>query len=452
MEAPPAKANAQATFHAAPKPLPAGAVVADSVGFLGPNHNMIIPETKLLDAWPQGGPRAVWEMNKGSGYAAPAVVGERLILFHRVGDHDTVDCLRAATGERYWQFDYPTTYRDRYGYSDGPRATPVVGHDSVYVFGNEGKLHCLELTTGRLRWARDLRKEFKLRAGFFGLGSTPLIEGDKLIVNVGAVPDGPCVIALDCKTGKVLWGSGKDWAMSYASPVPATIHGKRRVLVFAGGETNIGEPVTGGLLCIDPVDGKLDFAFPWRGDRRESVNASNPLVFGNRVFISECYGAGGAMIEISPDFKPTLLWENKGFGTHFMVALHQDGFLYGVDGHGPNDAFLACVDAATGKEQWKMQPEWKEPVGERLLIAGTYRAHLLQSDGKTWMLGEFGHLLRVELTPKEFKEKQRAWLFAASETWTPPVLSHGLLYICQNNPDGRSKKEPRVICYDLRGE
>lgn len=457
VDTPAATPNAQATVHAAARPLPAGAQVADSASFLGPNHNGVIPETRLIDQWPAGGPRAVWEMTKGSGYAAPAVVGERLILFHRAGDEDVVECLRAATGERFWSFRYPTRYRDRYGYSDGPRATPVVGHDSVYTLGSQGKLHCLELTTGRVRWARDLRTEFKLRAGFFGLGSTPLIEGDKLIVNVGAVPDGPCVAAFDCRTGRMVWGTGKDWGMSYASPVPATVHGKRRVMVFAGGETNIGEPVTGGLLSIDPADGAVDFAFPWRGDRRESVNASNPLVLGNRVFISECYGAGGAMIEITPDFKPKLIWENKGFGTHFMVALHQPtgeggGYLYGVDGHGPNDAFLACVDAATGKEQWKMQPEWKEPVGQRLLIAGTYRAHLLQADGKTWMLGEFGHLLRVELTPKGFEEKQRATLFSATETWTPPVLSRGLLYVCQNNPDRKSGKDARILCYDFRAE
>jgi outer membrane protein assembly factor BamB len=445
------------TFHAAAKPLPAGAVVAESASFLGPNHNLVVPETKLLDVWPDAGPRAVWEMTKGSGYAAPAVLGDRLVLFHRVEGNDVVDCLHPATGQRYWRFTYPSTYRDRYGYSDGPRATPVIGHDSVYTLGCEGKLHCLELTTGRVRWARDIKTEFKLRPGFFGLGSTPLIEADKLIVNVGAVPDGPCVVAFDCKTGKAVWGAGKDWGMSYASPVPAVIHGKRRVMVFAGGETNIGEPVTGGLLSIDPDNGKVDFAFPWRGDRRESVNASNPLVIGNRVFISECYGAGGAMVEILPDFKPKLIWENKAFGTHFMVALHKDGdapggYLYGIDGHGPADAFLACVDAATGKEQWKMQPEWKEQVGQRLLIAGTYRAHLLQADGKTWMLGEFGHLLRVELTPKEFRDKQRATLFTATETWTPPVLSRGLMYICQNNPDRRNETKPRVICYDFREE
>ena len=158
------------------------------------------------------------------------------------------------------------------------------------------------------------------------------------------------------------------------------------------------------------------------------------------------------MLEVTPDFKVKQLWTQEKFGMHFMVPLHKEGYLYGVDGHGPADAFLVCVDAATGKEAWRTQPEWKEQVGERRLTAGTYRAHLMEVDGKTLMLGEFGHLLWVDLSPKQFEQKQRAWLFAAGETWSPPVLSRGLLYINQNSPDGRSHKEPRLICYDLRGK
>lgn len=452
LPAPAAAKNSDTTFHAAPKPLPAGAQTTDWPCFLGPNHNLVVPETKLLKELPATGPRAVWEMKKGSGYASPAVVGDRLLLFHRVANRETLDCLKADTGERYWRHDYPVTYVDRYGYCDGPRASPIVAGDSVFILGVEGKLSCLELSTGRGRWSRNLREEFKLRPGFFGAGSTPLVEGDSLIVNIGALPDGPCVAAFDLKTGKMRWGAGKAWAMSYASPVPATIHGKRRVLVFAGGETDFREEVTGGLLCIDPANGKVDFTFPWRGNRRESVNASTPLVFdGNKVLISECYGAGGTVLEITPDFQAKQLWSNESFGTHFMTAHYKDGYLYGVDGHGPGDAFLVCVDAKTGKEQWRKQPEWKEQVGERRLTMGTYRAHLMEADNRIWMLGEFGHLLVVELSPKGCEEKQRATLFLAGETWSPPVLSRGLLYINQNTPDPKNGTEPRMICYDLRG-
>lgn len=445
--------HADLTFHAAPRPLPAGAVTSDWAHFLGPTFDCRSPETKLAADFPGNGPPLVWEVKKGSGYAAPVIAGERLVLFHRVGDEERVDCLHPATGQRHWSFAYPSAYRDRYGYSDGPRASPTIAGDSVFAFGAEGKLHCLELSTGRVRWRRDIREEFKLTQNFFGVGSTPLVEGDKLIINVGA-KGGPCVAAFDVATGKLLWGAGGEWGPSYAAPVPATLHGRRRVLVFAGGESN---PPTGGLLCVDPATGKVDFTFPWRGDRRESVNASAPLVLDNdKVFISECYGAGGALLQVNPDGTAKEVWTNESFGTHFMTAVRKDGHLYGVDGHGPHDAFLVCVELATGKEVWRMQPEWEQTVegraGPRRLRMGTYRAWLMPVGGRFLCLGEFGHLLWADLMPGGFKPLDRAELFLAGETWTPPVLSRGLLYVCQNTATSdAARTQPRLLCYDLRG-
>lgn len=450
--APAAATNADVTFHAAPKPLPAGAVTGDWPHFLGPSYDYRSPETKLLQKFGDNGPPLVWEMKKGSGYAAPVVVGERLVLFHRVGDEERVDCLHPATGQRYWSFAYPTNYADRYGYSDGPRASPTIAGDSVFTFGAAGKLHCLELATGRVRWMRDIPGDFKLSQNFFGVGSTPLVEQGKVIVNVGA-KNGPCVAAFDVKTGAMVWGAGDAWGPSYASPIPATVHGKRRVFVFAGGESH---PPTGGVLCVDPATGAVDFTFPWRGNRRESVNASSPLVLdGRRLFISESYGAGGTLLDLLPGGAARPLWANDAFGTHFMLAVRKDGHLYGVDGHGPHDAFLVCVELETGKEVWRTQPEWEQTVqgraGPRRMRMGTYRAWLMPVDGRHLMLGEFGHLLWADLSPPGFKELSRAQLFLAGETWTPPALSRGLLYVCQNASSlDASATRPRLFCYDLR--
>jgi len=306
------------TFHAAPKPLPAGAVTHDWPCFLGPTHNAISTETKLLQTLPPAGPPLVWEVKRGSGYAAPAVVGDRLVVFHRVGDEEVIDCLEPATGKRYWHAAYATTYRDRYGYCDGPRCAPVIDDGRVYTYGAEGKLHCLSLATGQVLWKRDILDEFKLDQNFFGVGATPLIDGNLLIINVGA-KDGPCVAAFDKTNGKMVWGAGDAWGPSYASPIPADVQGRHVVFVFAGGESR---PATGGLLCIDPANGKLLATFPWRGRRYESVNASSPLIVGNRVFVSECYGAGGVALDIAPDFSLTPVWKSKDLGTHFMTALH----------------------------------------------------------------------------------------------------------------------------------
>ncbi|HUR57628.1 MAG TPA: PQQ-binding-like beta-propeller repeat protein [Opitutaceae bacterium] len=448
--APAAGENPDVTFRAAPKPLAKRAVTSDWPSFLGPTHNMVSTETALLKNFPPEGPRVVWEMKKGDGFAGPAIQGDRLILFHRVGGEERVECLHPLDGKRYWQHRYPSAYKDRYGFNPGPRASPVVADGRVFTFGAEGKLHCLDLQTGQVLWQRDILGEFNLKQNFFGVGATPLVEGGQVIINVGA-PGGPCVAAFDVATGKMTWGAGGEWGPSYASPIPATMHGKRRVFVFAGGESR---PATGGLLCVDPATGNVDFTFPWRGDRYESVNAASPVIIGHRVFVAECYGAGGALVEVLPDGGVKPVWKNPTFGMHFMSAVVKGDHLYGVDGHGPQDAELVCVELATGREVWRHQPIWEEPAaantGGRAMKLGTFRASLLMIDGKTLCLGEFGHLLWLDLAPDGYHEMARAWLFAGTETWTPPVVSRGLLYVSQNSRGMFHNEPQRLFCYDLR--
>jgi len=360
-----------------------------------------------------------------------------------------VECLHRETGERYWQFAYPTDFEDRYGYNNGPRASPVIDGDRVYTYGAEGKLHCLKLETGQVYWKRDLRGEFKVPQDFFGVASTPLIEGDLLIVNVGA-PGGPTVAAFDKKSGKLVWGAGDQWGASYASPVPANVNGRRRIFVFAGGESR---PPSGGLLSIDPQNGAIDFAFPWRSKSYESVNAACPLVIGNQVFISASYKTGGALLNILPNGGQSVAWTTQDLATHFNTAIYKDGYLYGFDGRNEPDASLVCLELKTGKVMWRVNPEWEESVtfegqAQRKTL-GTFRGTLLWVDGKFLCLGELGHLLWLDLTPQGYKQLSRAWLFPARETWALPVLSRGLLYVSQNTRDIYGGP-PRLLCYDLR--
>jgi outer membrane protein assembly factor BamB len=436
--------------HAKPKPLPAGAVTHDWTTFQGPTHNAVSTETKLLKEWPEGGPPLIWELSKGTGYSSPAIQGDRLVYFHRMGKEAIVECLHPETGDLYWEFRYPTEFEDRFGYNNGPRCSPVIDGDRVFIYGAEGKLICLKLDTGQVIWSRDLTTEFNVPQDFFGVSCTPLVEGQFLIINLGA-PGGPCVVGIDKETGRIAWGAGSKWGPSYASPVPATIHGQRRVLVFAGGESR---PPTGGLMCIDPTNGKVDLEFPWRSTVYESVNASCPVVVGDQVFVSANYFTGSAMLQIRPDFSHALQWTNKDLGTHWMTSLAHDGYLYGFDGHFEQDSAFVCIEAATGKTMWREQPEWPEVVTirgqERRVIAGTYRACLLQVDGSFLCLGEMGHLLWMDLSPKGFQLRQRAWLFQAEQTWSLPVLSHGLLYISQNARGMINRESPRLMCYDLR--
>lgn len=441
------------THVAEPKPLPAGAVTHDWTTFLGPTHNAVSTETKLLKEFPKGGPKIVWELAKGNSYASPAIRGDLLVFPHRVGGEVLVDCLHPVTGERYWQFRYPSQYQDRYGYDNGPRSSPVIDGDRVYVYGAEGKLFCLQLQTGRLFWKRDIASEFNVPQDFFGTAQTPLIAGDVLIVNVGA-PGGPCVVGFDQRTGRVAWTAGDQWGPSYSSPVPATIHGKRRVFVFAGGDSR---PPIGGLLSLDPQTGAVDFEFPWRSRSYESVNAACPVVIGDRVFISASYQAGSALLRIQPDFSYETEWTTRDVGTHWNTAVYDDGYLYAFDGRNEPDASLVCVDVKTGEVVWRKVPEWEETIElngrEQKLLLSTYRGSLLKVDGRFLCLGELGHLLWLDLSPEGYKVLDRTWLFAAQHAWALPVVSRGLLYVSQNTRDTFFKrKPPRLICYDLRAE
>jgi outer membrane protein assembly factor BamB len=434
---------AQTRVLGAPKPLSPHAVTDDWPSFLGPTHDAVSSETRLTRTLP---PPLVWEFPKGTSYSSPAIVRERLLFLHRVGNEEVVECLHPETGASRWRFRYGTAFEDRYGYNNGPRASPVIAEQRGFTLGAEGKLHCFDLESGALVWRRDLRREYRVPQDFFGTASTPLVYDKQLIVNVGA-PGGPCVVALDATTGKEVWRAGTAWGPSYATPVPARVHGQPRVFVFAGGESR---PPTGGLMSINPTNGHVDFSFPWRSRSYESVNASCPVVFNNKVFISASYRTGGALLEIRPDFTHRVVWTTQEFGLHFNTPIHRGGYLYGFDGRNEPDASLACVDAATGAVVWRETPQWTETLDGRQATVGPYRGSLLAVDGAFLCIGEVGHLMWLDLTPRGYRELARAWLFPARESWTLPVLSRGLLYVTQNTRDLLRKSGPRLLCYDLR--
>ena len=426
------------------KPLAAGAATSDWPRLLGPAHNATSPETHLLHEFPKSGLPVVWEKEKGNGFGGPAISGDRMVIFNRVDNQETVQCLDPKTGNELWKMAYPAPYRPRYGGSEGPRTSPVIDGGRVFVFGISGWLHCCDLATGAIVWKHDLLHELSMGSAFFGYGSTPLILDGRLIVQVGGRYEGKPVntVAFDPATGKLLWAAAHEWGASYASPVPAKLHGRQCVLVFAGGESR---PPTGGLLVIDAATGQVLGAAEHRADIAESVSAASPVVISAepgkpaRVLVSESYSAGGACFEIAPDFSIKRAWQSDKFDLYWMTPLVRDGYLYGFAGQSERLAGLVCQDAATGREMWRSD-----------LGGGFGRASLLAVDGSALCLGEFGDLAWIELSPKGPALKSRVKLFNAPETWTLPAISQGLLYVSQNER-GANGTKPRIICYDLRG-
>jgi outer membrane protein assembly factor BamB len=447
------------TFHAAPKPLPKGAVVEDWPRFLGMRDNATSQETKLLKKWPQGGPKKVWELTTGEGYACPILAEGKLIYFHRLEDSDgddpaagseIIDCLDPQTGKRLWRFSYPASYRDRYGFSPGPRSSPVVRQGRIYVVGVTAIFHCLDLTTGKKIWRRDLKKEYNIPQGFFGYGPTPVVWNDRIIVNVGGKAakenESVCVIALDRKFGKTLWEVKDNWGASYASPTVTKLQGKDCALVLAAGESR---PAHGGLLTIDVQTGKVYDRFPWRANIYESVLASSPFVLGhNQVYIGDCYQRGGVTLAFDENLKSKVVWKERFFGMHWMMPLLIDGHIYGFAGRNIPDTQFKCANARTGEIIWENDMRWRENGR----VNSLFRASLLQADGRVFCLGEDGVLAELKLTPQGPEIIQRVRLFAARSSWTLPSLHKGLLYVSQNEFELVTKQAPRIICYDFRGE
>jgi len=467
------------TFHAAPKPLSKDAKTSDWARVLGPTDDAISPETHLSKKWAAGEPQAVWEVAMGEGYTSPAISGDYCVIFHAQEGKETIECLQRETGKRFWSHDYPISYQDRYGFGNGPRGSPVIADGVVVTYGVTCELRALDLKTGKLLWKRDLRAEMHVPQDFFGAGGTALILDGRVIVNVGgkkaAIEDseglrdrkerlaeaGVSVASFDLKSGEVFWKVEDAWGASYASPIPAKLHGQLKVLVYAGGES---DPATGGLMCIDPVSGKLHSKFAWRDDEYIQAIGTSPVVIPekNRAFITTAYPKGrplgGAMVEYDAEFQPKEVWQSKKLGVHWMNPVYHEGHLYAIDGETEPKSRLVCVNADTGAEVWEQKIEWEDAefskqTGRanptRLSIL---RASLLKVDGAFLCLGEIGSLHWLDLSPAGAKVIAQAQPFYALNTWSLPVLSHGLLYVRQQARDLMQKTGERVICLDLRGE
>ena len=238
--------------------IPVQLLAVDWPQFLGPERNGIYRGPELSEKWPASGPRVVWRKQIGEGLAGPVVAQNRLILFHRVDNSEVVDSFDARTGAAQWRHAYPTTYKDDFGFDEGPRAVPVVADGVVFTFGAEGRLHAIDLATGKPAWNVDAMKQFGVPKGFFGAAGSPLIEGGRVIANVGGKNAG--IVAFDTKTGKVLWAATTH-AASYSSD--RRHYSRKGYAVFLTREVWLSGPATGDVR----------FQRPWRARQAASVNA-----------------------------------------------------------------------------------------------------------------------------------------------------------------------------------
>jgi outer membrane protein assembly factor BamB len=389
------------------------ALAQDWPQFLGPSRNGTYPGTNLAATWPKEGPLVKWQKEVGQGFSGPVAVSGKLLLFHRPGDKETVECLDASTGNRVWLFDYPTTYRESYVSDTGPRATPCVASNRVYAYGAEGMLHCLDLASGKKLWSVDAVKDFGARKSFFGIACSPVVEGKLVLLDVGGTKAG--IVAFDAETGAVAWKTAAAEA-SYSSPVVAAVRGKRYAFFFT----------REGLATLEPATGKVLWQFPWRPAIEASVNAATPLVINDLIFISTSYDRGAALLRFTGT-KPDVVWSGDDqLSNHYATSVHHNGFLYGYHGRQEQGCDLHCVDLRDGKVMWKID---RFGAGT-ITVAG---ADLL-------LLTEKGELIKAPATPKEFKPAARAQILGF-DTRACPAVANGFLF-------ARDKR--RLVSVDLR--
>jgi len=450
-------------------------VVEDWPHFLGPRGDNTSRETGLLDKFPKDGPPVIWQRDIGTGYSAPSVRGDLLVLHQRVKDEEVVEAMHPATGNSVWRYAYPSRYQDPFGYNNGPRCSPLLTTNRCFTFGAEGKLLCLELATGKLVWQRDTARDFNVPEAFFGVGSTPILEGDKLIAMVGGQPNAG-MVAFDAATGKTLWQSvgkanwegvttlgwraerpyewtGQEKLASYASPVAATIHGRRHIFCL----------MRQGLVSVNPTNGAVNFTRWFQSFANDSVNAMNPVVQDDLVLISAAYYRSGAvLLRVKPDGKSydevwrdprrhpmdmddrdpaTGRWRVPALELHWNTPVLLDGHLYAFSGRDEPDATFRCVEFKTGKLTWSRDERAQKhpPHGTQLPVYG--RGAAILADSKLYVLGEFGLLGIFRPNPKQPEELARWQVpMLGYPSWTGPVLSRGRLYL---------RSEDKLVCFNL---
>jgi outer membrane protein assembly factor BamB len=368
--------------------------------YRGPNRDGISSES----GWSVEGREAnLWEVRVGRGYSAVTVSNGRLYTmgFDEDGGMDVVWCLDPKTGEELWAHPYPAKIWNQF-HGGGTLTTPSVDGDRVFVMNREGKFMCLDAETGEEFWMRDLIEEWKVTPPTWGFSASPLVLDDMLILNVGPT------VALDKKTGETLWKT-EDMGHAYATPIDFELEGRPCLAAFGGL----------GLYVLDRTKGEILFKHEWR--TQYDVNASTPIVIGDKLFISSGYGHGGSLISLA-GAEPKVLWENKAMKTQMSGAVLVGEHIYGFD-----DAILKCIDQQ-GEVLWS----------ERGLGNGA----LIGADGKLMIVTGKGELLVAAANPEKFEALSKTKVLDDGAFWTTPTLANGLVY-CRSSLG-------QLVCRDHR--
>jgi outer membrane protein assembly factor BamB len=368
------------------------AVSSDSwTQYRGTNRDGISTEKLIFGNQP---PEVLWKASIGIGYTSMAIASEMVYASGNKDNQDTLFCLDVKTGKSIWTFSYPQELTPNL-YQGGPNATPTVADGSVYILAKDGFAACLDAKTGKVAWKKNVAKEAGAKKPSWGFSGSPTIMGRIVYLNVGSHG-----LALEAATGNIIWKSGGD-AAGYATIIPRTVGENVQLLVFGGD----------ALHGVDAASGKELWSHPWKTDH--GVNAADPIVFNNQVFLSSGYNFGSGLIDISGT--PKEIWKNKEMRNHFNTCVLLDGHLYGFD-----EKSLKCLDWATGNVAWK-----EDSLG---------KGSLAVCNGALVIVSDKGELVIADAKSDGYKERSRTHVVPDKNVWTSPAIADGKIFV--RNPKG----------------
>ena len=387
---------------------------ADWPQWQGPDRTRISKETGLLKEWPVGGPRLIWTANDlGSGYGSMAVAGNRIFLQGARGANSMVIALNRADGKEVWSKALgPVETKMRSDRGAGPRGTPTVDGDRLYVLTENGDLACLK-TDGTAVWQINILKDFGGSQLQWLISESPLIDGPHLVVTPGG--PGAGMVKLDKMTGKTVWTAKElSDAAAYSSITAADVNGVRTYMTFTA-SAGVG---------VRASDGKLMFRYEQAANR--TANVATPVYANNKVFFTSAYGTGGGLVDLTVqngEVAATEVYFTREMKNHHGGVVLVDGYLYGF-----NDLILTCLEFATGKMMWRDRSVGKGSV--------TY------ADGRLYIQSETNMVGLAEATPSGYSEKGHFEIpDKGMPSWAHPVISDGRLYV---------RNQDTLLVYDIK--
>jgi len=385
---------------------------AEWSGWRGVDRSGVSRDTGLMGAWPAGGPPAAWTVTGlGAGYGSVAIGGGRVFVQGLRDGQSMVHSLDLATGAYVWSKTLGRGSSNDRG--SGPRSTPTIDGDRLYVLSESGDLLCLRAADATVIWQRNILRDFAGRNIQWLLSESPLVDGDRVVVSPGG--RGAGMVALDKMTGQTLWVAKElsDEA-GYSSAVLMEFDGIRAYTTFTGSSA----------VGVRASDGRV----LWRhtGAVNRTANIATPVVSGRHVFYSSAYGTGGSLLSLSAQgdtVRAQQVYFTREMQNHHGGLVLVDGTLYGF-----NNAILTALDFTSGKMLWRHRSVGKGAV--------------TWADGRLYILGEDNVVGLAEVSPAGYRETGRFEIPDRGQpSWAHPVVAGQRLYV---------RNQGALVAYDIR--